>query len=151
MAADRPMRASDDDRDRVVEILREQVTQGRLTFEEFEERIGRAYTAKTWDDLRALTNDLPVQMVFPGERAAQTPANTLGPRTRDLGRYQHRQAWLLPALLCGVVALIAVGAWSLSPFMLLGLVWIAFGSCGKQRRTYACGTRPTRIIPPPGR
>lgn len=60
-------RASDADRERVVEALREQTTIGRLTLEELEERSGAAYAARTWDDLRPLLADLPIEVRFDGE------------------------------------------------------------------------------------
>lgn len=62
-------RASDADRERVVEALREQTAIGRLTLEELEERSGAAYAARTWDDLRPLLADLPVEVRFDGERS----------------------------------------------------------------------------------
>jgi hypothetical protein len=65
------MRASDADRERVVEVLREQTELGRLTLEEHQERTGAAYTAATWQDLNALTQDLPVEMMF--EREERRP------------------------------------------------------------------------------
>jgi hypothetical protein len=64
------MRASDGDRERLVQALQEQVGEGRLTLEEFEERSGAVYEAKTVGELRKLTADLPVD-VFP--RAPQSP------------------------------------------------------------------------------
>jgi Domain of unknown function (DUF1707) len=56
---DRPIRASDQERESVVEVLRDAFTDGRLTFDEFEERTAAAYGAKTWTELGALTADLP--------------------------------------------------------------------------------------------
>jgi Domain of unknown function (DUF1707) len=56
---DRPMRASDQERESVVAVLRDAFTDGRLTFEEFEDRTAAAYAAKTWAELRELTSDLP--------------------------------------------------------------------------------------------
>jgi hypothetical protein len=53
------MRASDADRDRTVARLREHVAEGRLTLEEFTERMETAYTATTHDELEALISDLP--------------------------------------------------------------------------------------------
>ena len=41
------MRASDADRDRTVAVLREHVAEGRLTLEEFTERMESAYDATT--------------------------------------------------------------------------------------------------------
>ena len=58
------MRASDGDRERVVQALQEQVGEGRLTLEEFEQRSTAVYVAKTVGDLRKLLEDLPVD-VFP--------------------------------------------------------------------------------------
>jgi hypothetical protein len=53
------LRASDADRERVVEVLRESFAQGRLTPEEFHERVDLGYGAKTIADLAGLTADLP--------------------------------------------------------------------------------------------
>jgi hypothetical protein len=59
------MRASDSDRERVVQALQEQVGEGRLTLAEFEERSGIAYDAKTVGELRVLTEDLPIDPLAP--------------------------------------------------------------------------------------
>jgi hypothetical protein len=64
MATDDLIRASDVDREAVVAILREAYTVGRLTLDEFDERVAAAYAGKTWGDLRGLTTDLPVQPVL---------------------------------------------------------------------------------------
>ena len=56
---DRPIRASDQERESVVDVLRDAFTEGRLTFDEFEERTAAAYGAKMWTELRELTADLP--------------------------------------------------------------------------------------------
>jgi hypothetical protein len=64
MATDDPIRASDADRDVVVDALREAYTEGRLTRDEFDERMSSAYAGRTWGELRELTADLPVQPVL---------------------------------------------------------------------------------------
>ncbi len=61
MTDDGGIRASDADREHVVEILREAYSAGRLTLEEFDERTTLAFAAKTWGGLRELTRDLPQQ------------------------------------------------------------------------------------------
>jgi hypothetical protein len=66
------MRASDGDREKVVHALQEQVGEGRLTLEEFEQRSAEAYTGKTVGELRALTHDLPVDPLAPPP-TAQSP------------------------------------------------------------------------------
>ncbi|WP_306370892.1 DUF1707 domain-containing protein [Nocardiopsis sp. CC223A] len=52
-------RTSDADRDRVAQLLQEHFAQGRLDHEEFTERLGRAYKARTVDELDVVTHDLP--------------------------------------------------------------------------------------------
>jgi hypothetical protein len=64
MATDDPIRASDVDRDAVVATLRDAYTAGRLTLDEFDERMTAAYVSKTWGDLRQLTIDLPSQPIL---------------------------------------------------------------------------------------
>jgi hypothetical protein len=53
------MRAGDKDRQRVVEQLGTHFGEGRLTVEEFDERVVRAHAAVYLDDLPQLTADLP--------------------------------------------------------------------------------------------
>ena len=54
------LRASHEDRDRVIEMLRVAAGDGRLTAEELDERVEVAFTARTYGELAALTRDLPV-------------------------------------------------------------------------------------------
>ncbi|MFC9157694.1 DUF1707 domain-containing protein [Streptomyces bauhiniae] len=53
------LRASDADRERVAEILRDGLAEGRLDMAEFEERLESAYKARTYGELAPLTSDLP--------------------------------------------------------------------------------------------
>ncbi|MFJ8869671.1 DUF1707 domain-containing protein [Streptomyces sp. NPDC102473] len=53
------IRASDADRDRIADILREAVAEGRLTAEEHAERVDLVYRAKTVGELEPLVQDLP--------------------------------------------------------------------------------------------
>jgi Domain of unknown function (DUF1707) len=55
----RSVRASDADRERVAETLRDHAVAGRLTTDELGERSGRAFTARTLGELDALLSDLP--------------------------------------------------------------------------------------------
>jgi len=54
------LRVADADREQLADELREHVVAGRLTDEEFEERVGRAYRASTRGELDALKADLPM-------------------------------------------------------------------------------------------
>ncbi|MFD8572302.1 DUF1707 domain-containing protein [Streptomyces sp. NPDC057694] len=53
------LRASDADRDRIADILREALAEGRLDAEEHAERIDGVYRAKTVGELEPLVRDLP--------------------------------------------------------------------------------------------
>jgi Domain of unknown function (DUF1707) len=72
-----PMRASDRDRQAVVDRLRTGLEDGRLTMEEYVERMGLAYQAKTYADLAPLHADLPAADRAPGSAAPGSAA--LGP------------------------------------------------------------------------
>ncbi|MFE2447933.1 DUF1707 SHOCT-like domain-containing protein [Streptomyces melanosporofaciens] len=58
--AEADLRASDADRDRIADILREALAEGRLQPEEHAERIDAVYRAKTLGELEPLVRDLPV-------------------------------------------------------------------------------------------
>ena len=53
------IRASDDDREDTVRQLRRGLGQGRLTVDEFDERVQSAYAARTLGELDELIRDLP--------------------------------------------------------------------------------------------
>ena len=55
----RDLRASHEDRDRIVELLRVSAGDGRLSIEELDERVESALTARTYGELEALVSDLP--------------------------------------------------------------------------------------------
>ncbi|MBS2538664.1 DUF1707 domain-containing protein [Catenulispora sp. NF23] len=75
---DPEMRAGDADRERLVEQLREHHAAGRLTLEEFDERMTKAYDAKTYGELRALTRDLPVDLADPSLGQGARPTTPPG-------------------------------------------------------------------------
>jgi hypothetical protein len=56
---DSTLRAADEDRERVAEILREEHIAGRLDTDELQERLDRCYAAKTYGELHELVADLP--------------------------------------------------------------------------------------------
>lgn len=53
-------RIADTDRDRVVALLRMHCTEGRITLDEFSDRVGDVYSARTTGELDAVVSDLPV-------------------------------------------------------------------------------------------
>ncbi len=111
---DLPIRASDQERESVVDVLRDAYTEGRLTLEEFDERTSAAYASKTWADLRELTADLPVEPVLGADlpqrhqAVAQqvvpsVPRPRHGGRDRPLGR-------LLPVIFVWIMLSAAAGS-----------------------------------------
>ncbi len=75
-------RVADADRDRAVTQLREHVVEGRLTLDEFSERIGLALEARTVGDLRAVLVDLPALSSTNQELAQPLPAATAKKKRR---------------------------------------------------------------------
>lgn len=97
------LRASDTERERVAEALRQAVAEGRLDMEEFDTRLSAAYEAKTHADLEPLVRDLPE----PGtasratgeartwrERIGGKPSSTFG--LAILGGFQRKGQWTVP-------------------------------------------------------
>ncbi|MGV9994901.1 DUF1707 SHOCT-like domain-containing protein [Streptomyces sp. NPDC003374] len=78
MTEDLPeLRASDADRERVAEHLRDALAEGRLDMEEFEERLDATYRARTYAELAPITRDLPVPGVSaPAVSMVKEPAGS---------------------------------------------------------------------------
>jgi hypothetical protein len=53
------LRASDADRERVADVIRQAAGEGRLTMEELDERLDAVYAAKSYAELAPITRDLP--------------------------------------------------------------------------------------------
>ena len=62
-----PILASDAERERSIALLRDALGEGRLTLEEFSERVGLVHAARTDQELATLARDLP------GNTAASLP------------------------------------------------------------------------------
>jgi hypothetical protein len=89
------LRASHDDRDRVVEMLRVAAGDGRLTLEELDERVGAALTARTYGELAVLVSDLPAVPASPAGASEVKPKDLVridchSSSTRRDGR------WMVP-------------------------------------------------------
>jgi hypothetical protein len=90
-----PMLASDAERDRSIDRLRTAVGEGRLTLEEFSERVELAQSARTDVELAALSRDLPAARTGAAAGVDVTPA---GERHRALcSRISRSGPWSLPA------------------------------------------------------
>jgi hypothetical protein len=112
------IRASDADRDRTTALLREHHAAGRLTAEEFGERMDAALNARTVGELEELLADLPVIDLYrlPDEsmrRPAGLPHSSLVPR--DTG---GSPATFPPGT-------VAVGAWAVVSGALIAIWAVA--------------------------
>lgn len=141
MAQSPEMRASDVDRDRVAAVLREHTAQGRITVDEFNERLEEVYSSKTYGELARVTSDLPdVDM---RARPARLPA-TESPKTGlHPGMRAAWAAWAAASAINWVIWLIVSLAsgdfiypwplWVMGPWGAILLISTLFGS-GPQRR-----------------
>ncbi|MDA0637900.1 DUF1707 domain-containing protein [Nonomuraea sp. MCN248] len=101
------VRASDQDRDAVAEKLRVAVGEGRITLEEFNERIEDAYTARTRGQLDALVADLPLTGVpVPAGRATPpaVPAGDVLELHVRSGKVVRDGRWTVPAYITAKAA-----------------------------------------------
>ena len=91
------LRASHDDKDRVVELLRVSAGDGRLTAEELDQRLELALTAQTYGELAKLVTDLPAAT----GSGAGVPATA--PKPKEVaridchsGHVQRVDRWVVP-------------------------------------------------------
>ena len=104
------LRAADADRVAVATALGEHMSAGRLTLAEYDERVARAYAARTFGELTELTADLPAVGTQPVPASA--PAHSPEPQAAcgPLGRWRNDhawQAWLRTALIVTTIWLIS--------------------------------------------
>jgi hypothetical protein len=92
------LRASHEDRDRVIEMLRVAAGDGRLTSEELDERVEIAFSARTYGELAALTRDLPAsgQAIAPTGPAAPVPAKHVVRLETRSGNLTRVGRWVVP-------------------------------------------------------
>jgi len=104
------MRAAAADRERAVDVLKAGFAEGRLTQEEYNYRMDRAYRAKTYGELAALTADLPAGAMPTAWPVAmyQPPVttNSLARASLVLGVAEFFTMGLtaIPAIICGHMA-----------------------------------------------
>jgi hypothetical protein len=127
------LRASDADRERTVNLLREHHAEGRLDMDEFHERLNGAYEAKTLGDLNALLADLPGIDLYrlPSAGLKPAPVGSWAPARRPSATVARQSAqwaaWAVTSSLLGllwVVGGIAVGGTAWVPwFLLVAVPW----------------------------
>jgi len=101
------IRASDHDRDRAVAQLRQHLTDGRRTMEEFTERVDEAYAARTTAELEVALRELPHVRVSEPRTPEQRDTTT----RRQLKRQRDLRSHLVTFVL---VNAFLVGIWVVS-------------------------------------
>jgi len=105
----RNMRASDADREQVVERLRRAADDGRLFVDEFDQRLGQALNARTYGELDAIVGDLPPERALikrPGRARTVLRRSYLVSRAGRAGIVLRRPRGR--ALIAGALATVAV-------------------------------------------
>jgi hypothetical protein len=103
------LRASDEQRDRTAQEIREHFAAGRLTDDELNQRVQAVYDARTEQDLKRLLADLPKLPATPAQQKAELVA-----RRRHLQRRMIQEAG-------GGAAL----------FLLCTVIWLTSGASGQ--------------------
>jgi hypothetical protein len=89
------VRASHEDRDRVVDLLRVAAGDGRLTAAELDERLEVALTARTHGELAALTSDLPAAPGFASGAPTPAPKDVVRISCQS-GNVKRDGRWVVP-------------------------------------------------------
>jgi hypothetical protein len=107
MYSDQHLRVSDAERQAVADRLAEYFSEGRLDQAEFDERVGRAMSAKTRADLSGLFDDLP---------------ETGAPVVPEHPRRRHRH----PVLLIALFVVLAIATAHVLWWATVPLLWVGF-------------------------
>ncbi len=93
------LRASDSDRDRIAEILRDAAGEGRLGMDELDDRLSAVYAAKTYGELEPIVQDLPSGRSAPTAEPANyqfggTPGSASA--IAVMGGFCRKGEWVVP-------------------------------------------------------
>ena len=122
------LRAADADRAAVATVLGEHMAAGRLTVDEYDERLSRAYAARTYGDLDQLTADLPStrrpQAAQPVAHCHPYPARACGAGPWSAGGSTAAawRSWLSTALI--VVTIWAVASIASTSLLYFWPIWV---------------------------
>jgi len=100
------MRAGDEDRDQTVTLIREAFAAGRLTNDEFQQRMTKAHESKTFGELAALVSDLPDDAPPTAPAPAPAPGPATVPQAERRTIRNAWAAWLSTAIVVNVIWLL---------------------------------------------
>jgi hypothetical protein len=130
--------AADTDRVQVAQLLADAAAAGRLPMTEYEDRLTKAYAAKTYDDLDRLSSDLPGAMSTTRRGAPLVPApSTL--LMAIMSGFERRGRWNVPRKLT---------AFTLWGGGVIDLRYADFTSPEVEIRTYSIMGGQTILVPP---
>ena len=92
---DAATRAADTDRIQVAQLLTDAAAQGRLQMSDYEDRLTKAYAAKTYDELDRLRSDLLGSSVSPRHAGSPKPAPSML-LLAIMSAFERRGRWNVP-------------------------------------------------------
>jgi Domain of unknown function (DUF1707) len=132
------MRAADNDRIQTAQLLTDAAAQGRLQMNEYEDRLCKAYAAKTYDELARVSADLPGAMTTPRGSGPCRPApSTL--LLAIMSGFERRGRWNVPKRLTAI-AVLGGGV--------VDLRYADFTSPEAEIRSYSIFGGQTILVPP---
>jgi Domain of unknown function (DUF1707) len=150
MAFDPNIRASDADRDRVASLLREHHAAGRLTAQEFSERLDRTFSAITVGELDELLADLPGIDLYrlPDAALTRQPRQARQSQAARENRGGRSAGWRAAWGVWFTVSLVSFVVWLLAGAGYAWPLWVAvpFGAvlAGSWLAATALGGGPAR-------
>ncbi|MBD0292855.1 MAG: DUF1707 domain-containing protein [Jiangellaceae bacterium] len=137
------LRIGDAEREHAASALGEHYATGRLSKEEYDQRVEKVWAARFQADLEPLFADLPSPW-----RPARVSAPARPQVTPPVWRPAPRFGPLAPLLLVGLVAAVVVTG---MPWLLFGLFWLAaLSGCGRRdARRMPAYRQPTVGMPAP--
>ena len=110
------LRAADSDRQFVAQRLQEALNEGRLDLSEYDERLQRTYTAKTYGELDGILDDLPSTVPPQHAQVSTTPPAAPAPQPAEQPRRKGLPSWLI----------ITWGSWFTTSLICV-VIWLATG------------------------
>jgi hypothetical protein len=123
------MRAGDGDRKAVADQLKSALDEGRLDLSEYDERLQKTYSAKTYGDLQGLLTDLP-NTVPPshsqvqGYQAPSAPSSAPQQNAGDGGRPFAARAWPFGGIFVVCTIIWAISSASSGHLLYYWPVWL---------------------------
>lgn len=115
------LRAADADRAAVATVLGQHMSAGRLTMDEYDERLAQVYAAKTYGELDRITEDLPSSAPAPRAERTPAPATAGAPARWDHDPHSWR-SWATTSIIVLVIwAATSLATWE---FLYFWPVWV---------------------------